>query len=599
MALPPAFLEELRARTRLATLVGRRVRLEKSGRNWKGCCPFHTEKTPSFYVYEDGFHCFGCGAHGDAISFVMQTQGSNFTEAVAALAAEAGLEVPKPTPQAAEAERRRHDLHAVLEAAAEAYRRRLAQPAGAAGLAYLRGRGLSDATIEAFRLGWSGDGRGGLAADLAREGIAAPLLVEAGLLRETEAGPAREFFFNRVIFPICDRRGRVISFGARLLGEGQPKYLNGPESPVFSKRRSLYGLHLARAAVREGAALVVVEGYMDVISLHQAGFAGAVAPLGTALTEEQLEDLWAIAPAPVLCFDGDAAGRAAARRAAETALPHLTSDRMLKIVTLPDGEDPDSLIRRQGARAFADRLAAAPGLATVLYGLLRDQTGDTTLEQRAALRDRLIAAAGCIRDRSLAGEYRRALLDQFFGQRPRRGARPARPVTASRPVPAADATHAERGRNLTAILLRHPALLVDVEEAYGRLALPAWLDRLRQAILDWVATADSLDSPTLLSHLLHSGLTQDVSQALAATPVPLPDCARADAMPAEAEAGWWHVFGLMDPGRLEEEVAAASLAFEHQPDERAQARLVRLCGARDALRRGEQAWGDRGLDAGP
>ena len=352
MALPSAFLEELRARTPLAAVIGRRVRLARSGRELKGCCPFHDEKTPSFYVYDDHFHCFGCGAHGDAISFVMQSQGAGFTEAVEQLAAEAGLEVPKPTPAAAEAERRRHDLASALQAAQSSFQRRLFLPEGRAALDYLRGRGLSETTIRRFGLGWSGEGRGALSAELARDGIEPGLLIEAGLMRTAEDGRAFDLFFNRVMFPIRDRRGRLISFGGRTLGDGQPKYVNGPETALFSKRRSLYALDLAREAVRGGERLLVVEGYMDVIALHQAGFGGAVAPLGTALTEEQLQELWRISPTPELCFDGDQAGRRAAAKAAETALPMLAPDRSLRLVSLPPEEDPDTLVRRHGASAF-------------------------------------------------------------------------------------------------------------------------------------------------------------------------------------------------------------------------------------------------------
>ncbi|MBN8905213.1 MAG: DNA primase, partial [Rhodospirillales bacterium] len=418
MALPAAFLDELRARTPLSAVIGRRVRLTRSGRQWKGCCPFHGEKTPSFYVYEDHYHCFGCGAHGDAIAFVMQSQGAGFTEAVEQLAAEAGLQVPKPTPEAAEAERRRHTLHSVLEAAEQTYRRRLRLSEGRAALDYLHRRGLSDATIEQFGLGWSGEGRGALIADLGREGITSQHLVDAGLMRiDDETGRQFELFFNRVMFPIRDRRGRTISFGGRVLGDGQPKYVNGPETALFSKRRNLYGLDLARDGVRGGAAVVVVEGYMDVIALAQASFPAAVAPLGTALTEDQLGELWRLSPAPVLCFDGDAAGVRAAARAAEIALPLLSAERTLRFVTLPQGEDPDSLTRSQGTAGFAALLEAARPLSDALYDLMRPG-GAATPEQRAAFRTRLEEAAKRIPDSALASEYRRVLLDRFFADRP-------------------------------------------------------------------------------------------------------------------------------------------------------------------------------------
>src|SRR5689334_16755506 len=277
MALPPAFLDELRARTPLPQLIGRKARLVRNGRQWKACCPFHNEKTPSFYVYDDHFHCFGCGAHGDAISFLMRAEGASFPEAVERLAAEAGMEVPKPTPEARAREQRARDLYGVLAAAEAAYRRRLFLPEGRQALDYLRRRGLSDETIARFGLGWSGEGRGALAAELKAEGIEPAQLAEAGLVKRREDGPGFvDFFFNRVMFPIRDRRGRTISFGGRTLGDGQPKYVNGPETALFAKRRTLYGLDQAREAVRNGAALVVVEGYMDVIALAQAGIGGAV-----------------------------------------------------------------------------------------------------------------------------------------------------------------------------------------------------------------------------------------------------------------------------------------------------------------------------------
>jgi DNA primase len=415
MALPPGFLDELRARTPLAPLVGRRVRIERAGRQWKACCPFHGEKTPSLHIYDDHYHCYGCGAHGDAITFVMQAEGASFAEAVERLAGEAGLEVPRPSPQAAERERRRQDLTAVLDLAARSFQGRLFLPEGRRALDYLLGRGLGEATIRRFGLGWS-PGRGALIADLGREGVEPALMAEAGLTRaDPENGRVRELFFERVMFPIRDRAGRVISFGGRLLGDGQPKYVNGPETALFSKRRTLYALDLVRAA--RGAEIVVAEGYLDVIALHQAGFAGAVAPLGTALTEDHLAELWRLSPAPLLCFDGDAAGRRATLRAIELALPRLEHDRSLRFAVLPEGEDPDTLIRRQGTGAMRAVLDAARPMAEMLFDLLRETTGDRGPEQRRALRARIDAAAGLIPDRVLSAEYGKAMRDRLYAPR--------------------------------------------------------------------------------------------------------------------------------------------------------------------------------------
>jgi DNA primase len=606
MALPPQFLDELRARTPLPAVIGRRVRLARSGRQWKGCCPFHGEKTPSFYVYDDHYHCFGCGKHGDAITFVMDTHGASFPEAVEQLAAEAGMQVPKPSPEAAEAEKQRLDLAAVLDAAAASFQRRLFLPEGRAARDYLANRGLSDETVRRYGLGWSGAGRGTVAADLARQGVTADQLVASGLMRrDDETGRVFDLFFNRVMFPIRDRRGRTISFGGRIMGDGQPKYVNGPETALFSKRRTLYGLDLAREAVRraQGNTLVVVEGYMDVIALGQAGFDAAVAPLGTALTEEQLSELWRLTPAPVLCFDGDAAGARAAARAAELALPMLAPERTLRLIALPSGEDPDSLVRSRGALVFQAMLDGARPLAGCLYDLLHEGMSDTTPEQRAAFRTRLEEVAKRIPDKALAGEYRSVLLDRFFASRRRdRGGpgpanrsaqrrtmfnRPASVLTGPRPPANASVIAAERTRILTAILLRHPVLFHDVEHAYAGLDLDPPLAQLRDAIGEWAIHAEVLDSQALIDHLTKLGLHLEIERILAGTPIPLPVCASSAAMPAEAEEGWWHIFGFLNVGRLREEVDLARQEMANGLTGETQRRLERLKDALNKVSAGE------------
>ncbi|MBB5688963.1 DNA primase [Roseomonas alkaliterrae] len=590
MALPPAFLDELRARTPLPGLIGRKTRLVKSGRNWKGCCPFHGEKTPSFYVYDDHFHCFGCGAHGDAITFLMRAEGASFPEAVERLAAEAGMEVPRPSAEQAARERRARDLHAVMAAAAEAYHRRLFLPEGRPALDYLLRRGLKEETIRAFQLGWAPSGRGAIAADLRGEGVSEEQLIEAGLLRPGEAGdPPRDFFYARVMFPIRDRRGRVIAFGGRILGDGQPKYVNSPETPLFRKRMGLYGLDLAREGAFRGAQVVAVEGYMDVIALHQAGFTGAVAPLGTALTAEQLEELWRISPEPCLCFDGDAAGARAAARAAEVALPLISTERTLRFATLPAGEDPDTLTARRGPAAFQAVLDGARPMAEALYGLIAEGRPSATPEQRAALRNRLTGAAWAITDKALAAEYRRVLLDRFFAAfRGGRGG-PAAPRRIARPAIAEPATRAERARMLLAILLRHPWLLPQVEEAVGLLDLPDGPPaQLRAAILAWHGGAERVDSEGLIAHLARCGLEDAVAWALA--PAGLPLAARAEALPGEVEEGFWHFFlRLRGEADLIEDQQEARRILAETNDPAAQRRLILLTEALEAIRRGEAA----------
>ena len=576
MALPAAFLEDLRARSPLPELIGRRVRLARSGRQLKGCCPFHDEKTPSFYVYDDHFHCFGCGAHGDAISFVMQSQGLGFMEAIEQLAAAAGLSVPLPSPEAAAAEEARQDLFSVLEAAARAFTRKLFLPEGKAALAYLTGRGLDLETIRAFGLGWSGEGRGQLAAELAREGISSERLAAAGLLKQVSESKYSDFFFNRITFPIRNRMGQIVGTGGRVLGEGQPKYLNGPETEIFVKRRALYGIDRARTHFRSGPPLVV-EGYMDVIALHQAGFPTAIAPLGTALTEEQLELLWRHAPAPVICFDGDAAGARAAERVIELALPLIAPGRTLAFVELPAGEDPDSLIRHGGATAFRDAIAEPMPLFRALYRLVRGRAGVATPEQRASLRAELEAAAGRIGDTRLAREYRRTLLDLSFA------GRGARPVAAPSVRPEPRAVIARRPGALVALLIRTPALLPEVEEEFASLALPPRLDRLRTAILQWWEGLPPLDSAGLIAHLHAVGLAAETTQALGLGR----SGSRRDDSREAARALWREIFDkLVIEPRLEQDLAAAVRSFQENPSAEMQLQVIARKEALDAVRRG-------------
>jgi DNA primase len=588
-SLSANFLDELRARTPIAAVIGRSVRLVRSGREQKGCCPFHGEKTPSFYVYDDHFHCFGCGEHGDVITFVMKSTGAGFMEAVETLAGQAGLEVPKASPQAAEFERQRAGIAEILQAAAQLYRAWLFAPQGRPALDYLRGRGLTDATIETFALGWSGEGRGALAGALKQQGIGADQLIEAGLMKAGDHGPV-DYFFSRVMFPIADRRGQKISFGGRILGDGQPKYVNGPETPAFSKRRSLYGLNFAREAVRSGKPLVVVEGYMDVIALSQAGFAAA-APLGTALTEDHLAELWRLTPEPVICFDSDAAGRRAAMRSADLALAGLTPQRSLKFLRLPEGEDPDSFMRARGAAAFAAQLNAALPLSAVLFEMLAEGAAQTTPEGRAAFRQRLQDTAARIPDKALAGEYRAMLLDRFFAARPGRGLkRPAavRPPLARPPINPANAD-AERGRILTAILLNHPALFADVEEAFFLLDLPPPCAVLREAMAKFIEAGEPAEPAALAAALHKNALAQEGLRVL--NMAPLPAVAAPGASLAEAADFWWELFGLMRSSRikLRDQCDEQRRLYLQAPDDPAVVqRFIRLNAARSRADRAER-----------
>src|SRR5258706_1429831 len=365
MSFTAPFLDELRQRVSLVNVIARKVKLTRRGREQTGLCPFHNEKSPSFTVSDEKgfFHCFGCGAHGDVIGFVMRSDGLSFPDAVERLAREAGLPIPVSSPEERERSERQATLVSAMETAAAWYEQQLKAPGGREALDYLKGRGLSDASIGRLRLGYAHDGRTALRNALAKAGVSLELSIEAGLIGKGDDGHIFDRMRGRVIFPIADRRGRVIAFGGRILGEGQPKYLNSPETPLFHKGRTLYGLGQALRPARDAGEIVVAERYMDVIALAQAGFAQAVAPLGTALTEDQMGELWRLVAEPTLCFDGDGAGERAAAPAAERALPLLKPGQSLRFALLPAGEDPDTLVIAPGAPAMRAVLDAALPLA--------------------------------------------------------------------------------------------------------------------------------------------------------------------------------------------------------------------------------------------
>ncbi|NIJ16439.1 DNA primase [Sphingobium vermicomposti] len=413
MSLSPAFLDELRMRTSLSTLIGRTVKVQKAGREHKACCPFHNEKTPSFTINDEkGFyHCFGCGAHGDAIRWMTDHRGLPFMEAVKELAAAAGMDVPAPDPRAAKRNEQAKGLHDVMSAAQSFFEDQLGGIDGAEARDYLQRRGISDATRRAFGFGYSPDSRGKLKTALRDFGE--PMLIEAGLLIDPDGErDSYDRFRGRLMLPIRDIRGRAIAFGGRILGQGEPKYLNSPDTPLFDKGRTLYNIDRASPASRQSGRIIVVEGYMDVIALAQAGFGEAVAPLGTALTEHQIERLWKMADVPILCFDGDAAGQKAAMRAAIRALPLLRPGMSLAFATLPTGKDPDDLVRAEGAAAMEAVLASAEPLVDRLWTHEQNAVPLDTPEQRAALKQRLSAITDAIVHPDVRAHY-----VQIFRQR--------------------------------------------------------------------------------------------------------------------------------------------------------------------------------------
>ena len=545
MTLTPQFLDELRARTSLSALIGKTTKLTKAGREYKGCCPFHQEKTPSFYVNDDkGFyHCFGCSAHGDAIRWMTDQRGLPFMDAVKELAQTAGMEVPAPSPRDAERAERAKSLHDVMAAASDWFEAQLGGLGGAEARALLERRGISDATRKAFAFGFAPDSRGRLRTALKEFGDA--MLIEAGLLIEPkEFGSGKEpydRFRGRLMIPIRDPRGRVIAFGGRIIGDGEPKYLNSPDTPLFDKGRTLYNLDRALPAARKAARVFVVEGYMDAIALAQVGIGETVAPLGTALTEPQLERLWRIADVPTLCFDGDAAGQKAALRAAHRALPLLAPGRSLAFVTLPEGQDPDDLVKAKGARAFEALVGRAEPLVDRLWQAeLATEVLDTP-EQRAGFKRRLGELAQSIGDASVRAEYQAEFRHRFdtafsrarpaFVPRADRRQRgkwtpPPAPVTAdAKAVRAAGGIDRVLAKAVLAGLIRHPAEIARHMEVLGSLKLvDGALGRLFEAVVD-VALEDSrrdgaLDSRHLVTILTQSGFEEVASDLLRADSMP-------------------------------------------------------------------------------
>ena len=489
MNLPPGFLDELRNRVPISRIVGRRVTwdLRKSNQakgDWWAPCPFHSEKTASFHVDDQkGFYyCFGCHAKGDALGFLKEAEGMSFMDAVAVMAAEAGLPMPERTPREQQQTDRRAQLIEVMDRALRWFRLQLQTGAGAGARDYLAGRGLDRDGLERFEIGFAPDLRQGLIRHLAESGVPEALAVEAGVaIKPDDGGAAYDRFRGRIIFPIRDGRGRCISFGGRAMDpNARAKYLNGPETALFDKGRNLYNLAPARAAVARGAPLVVAEGYMDVIALACAGIEGAVAPLGTAITEDQLRLMWRVSPEPVIALDGDAAGLRAAMRLIDLALPLTGPGQALRFALLPAGQDPDDLIRAGGAGAMRAVLDQAQPLADLLWRRETEGRSFDSPERKAALDKALADAVARIPDPATREHYaaafkrkRWALFAPVRAERGRFAHRgeppPPAPQTRASTLVAADPGEALIEAVILALCATHPALVGGVEARLERL----------------------------------------------------------------------------------------------------------------------------------
>lgn len=608
MKFSPAFLDEIRARLPVSEVVARRIKLRKQGREWAGLSPFNAEKTPSFFVNDQkGFyHDFSSGKHGDIFRFLMETEGLSFPDAVERLAGQAGVPMPQPTAADEAHEKKRASLIEVSGMAASLFEANLHGAVGARARGYLSDRGLGAATQQRFALGYAAPDRFALRDALASKGVGSDQMIEAGLLVHGEGiAVPYDRFRDRAIFPIHDRGGKVIAFGGRAMEPGaKAKYLNSPETPLFHKGSLLFNHHRARKPAHDKGEIIVVEGYIDAIAMSEAGFPNVVAPLGTALTADQCALLWAMADEPILCFDGDRAGRKAAFRAIETALPLIGAGKSLRFALLPEGQDPDDLIRSSGAPAVEAVLKAARPLADMLFLREADERPLDTPEARAALERRLLDAVALIADETLRRHYqadvRRRLEDAFGGDRaaPRRrtfsprSARegrngrafaPAGPRVgvAEAPLPPQDrlarkAPEPPREIAILAIALGHPNLLETHWEELAALEFVApRLAEFRNALV--AQPPEALDSAQNLAEGLDSAGHRGERERILAEAARSPTwwCLRAEAAPSDAEHVLRQSLALHQrAGALNKELKIAERSLADEPNEQNFARLL-------------------------
>ena len=627
MRFTPQFLDEIRARLPVSQVVARKVALKKAGREYKGLSPFKVEKSPSFFVNDlKGFyHCFASGAHGDIFKFVMETEGLTFPEVVERLASEAGVPMPVREDRSPEAEARQDErtrLYALLDTSVLFFEEQLRGLAGQEARRYIEKRGLRRETIESFRLGFAPNGRTALKEHLASHGFSDKEAAISGMLITGEDIPVPyDRFRNRVMFPIQDAKGRTIAFGGRALAADVPaKYLNSPETPLFHKGAVLFNAHRARPLAFDRDRVIAVEGYMDVIALSEAGFGESVAPLGTALTEGQVQLLWQMTPVPTLCFDGDSAGRKAAFRAVETVLPHLKPGFSVQFAFLPDGLDPDDLIRQQGKDAFETVLKSRirPLIDVLVEKEQLAGNGTQTPEERASLEKRLKILAERIGDtgvriqyekeiRQILWERQRREVRQVVGSGGRRSAEmagkrrnntqldwrvrerqrlqkpgqrpppPPMPVTASNELSTHAAILPAREARLLRALMTHPWLIAEQAEAISDLTftLPA-LNELRDALLSYVADDKPLDSAEISAHLTCQGLAKVIALVERAITHKGDKFAEPEADRAAVETGWRHAVALHRKEELRREMEAARQAWDAEGSEDAFARIREL-----------------------
>lgn len=533
------FLDELRTRLRLSEIIGQRISIQRKGREFQACCPFHNEKTPSFTINDDkGFyHCFGCGAHGDHVGFVMQHDNMPFMEAIESLAAQAGMTVPKPTPKDREKIDRQDQYYKLMDCAAKWFTAQLFEPQNSDILDYLRGRGLTDETISAFRLGFAPDSYDALRQHLKSKGYNDADMVTLCLAKRSQkGGDPYVFFRDRVMFPVTDRKGRVIAFGGRVVpdymrppkqnrdGYTPAKYMNSSETPLFHKGHVVYNMSNARQAANDGAKLIVAEGYADVTALSQAGFKGAVAPLGTALTESQISLLWDMCSyrddglkEPYLCFDGDNAGQRAAIRAMERILPALRPGVSARFVFMPDGMDPDDLIRTKGREAMAQLLDQALPLDEMIWRHLTHGKDFSRPEEQASLTHATESLVLHIADKTIQDAYRRILKDKIYhafrARKPynRKANNSKTVVKIAKPLRRNDLS----SRLVLGVLIRAPELYEEFEDRLTNFTCENQsLDQVRQTVISLLSDKHGLTHLELEQALFDSGIDREILSGL-------------------------------------------------------------------------------------
>ncbi len=590
MPFPPGFLDELRNRLSVSEVVGRRVKLIRKGREFAACCPFHNEKTPSFTVNDQKgfFHCFGCGAHGDIIGFIMRQENRSFPEAVETLAGLANMPVPQSTPEETQRYEKEKNLYTLIEDAAKWFEDQLQKPAGRIALDYARSRGLTNEIIARFRLGFAPNDGQALITHLSGKGYTPQQMLDAGLVKQAEnENRLYSFFRGRLLFPVGDRRGRVVAFGARLLEGDGPKYINSAEHSLFHKGALLYGYSRARAAAADNKPLIVTEGYMDVIRLVEAGFIGAVAPLGTALTEEQMLALWKIIPKPpqhpellnhipILCFDGDAAGQRAAERALMRILPYLAADQTVRFATMPEGEDPDSLIKDKGPAAMQAVLDKALPLIDFLWQSTAGERPLNTPEDRAGFRRELEGRIAQIQDAALQRDYRDAIqkrLQESFGTAytPRSGYAPF--VKPSMLKPRALPNDLQE-RILIALLINHPALFHEAEEKLHALTIADKnLAAILSAIFDFMGDQGEEDGGALRSFLENKGFAPQLAKLLSPELYMHAKFAMPEKPLAMARTALHDIWNTMERSQLVEDLKNASFELKDGENPEIQERI--------------------------